>query len=208
MRVRLNEKKYIQEAFNCPQWKGQQKTLGNRPRRDQKAPGPGPHQIPHQDSGAVRRRAVQQGDPGLPSDSRRQAHRWQRRKKKQTLRSQRGRTDNARSTCTDGEYRSIIGSLTWLMNGTRPDLAIQFDAQQSSAQDVHLPVGYADSDFAGDLDDRKSTSGYVFTLGNGAISWRARKQPLVAFSTVEAEYIDASDARRRPYGSPPYTLAY
>ena len=49
---------------------------------------------------------------------------------------------------------------------------------------------------AGDQDDRKLTSGYVFTLGNGAISWRAHKQPLVAFSTVEAEYIGASDAAK------------
>ena len=46
------------------------------------------------------------------------------------------------------------------------------------------------------MDDRKSTSGYVFTLGGGAITWRARKQPLVAFSTVEAEYIGASDAAK------------
>ena len=59
-----------------------------------------------------------------------------------------------------------------------------------------MPIGYTDSDFAGDLDDRKSTSGYVFMLAGGAITWRARKQPLVAFSTVEAEYIGASDAAK------------
>ena len=44
-------------------------SLGCRGRRDKKAPGPGPHQRPHQDSGVVRGRAVQQGDPGLPSDN-------------------------------------------------------------------------------------------------------------------------------------------
>jgi len=129
------------------------------------------------------------------------------------------------------KYRSIVGSLTWLMDGTRldlaftvsmlskfvaapssehlaaaiytlrylrntVDLAIQFDAQRPTARDVLLPVGYTDSDFAGDLDDRKIDIRLRFTLGNGAISWRARKQPLVASSTMEAEYIGASDAAK------------
>jgi len=66
------------------------------------------------------------------------------------------------------------------------NLAIQYNASDSEAT---MPAGYTDSDFAGDPDDRKSTSGYVFMLAGGAITWRARKQPLVAFSTVEAEYI-------------------
>jgi len=57
-----------------------------------------------------------------------------------------------------------------------------------------MPIGYTDSDFAGDPNDRKSTSDYVFMLAGGAITWRAHKQPLVTFSTVEAEYIGASDA--------------
>jgi len=59
-----------------------------------------------------------------------------------------------------------------------------------------MPIGYTDSDFTGDPDDRKSTSGYVFMLAGSAITWRARKQPLVAFSTVEAEYIGASDTAK------------
>ncbi len=41
----------------------------------------------------------------------------------------------------------------------------------------------------GDLDDRKSTSGYVFQIGGTAISWRSKKQACVALSTAEAEYI-------------------
>ena len=73
------------------------------------------------------------------------------------------------------------------------NLAIQYHASDSEAT---MPAGYTDSDFAGDPDDRKSTSGYVFMLAGGAITWRARKQPLVAFSTVEAEYIGASDAAK------------
>ena len=55
-------------------------------------------------------------------------------------------------------------------------------------------VGYTDSDWAGSIDDRKSTSGYVFHIGSCAISWASKKQPIVAQSTVEAEYIAANVA--------------
>ncbi|GAA0153040.1 transmembrane signal receptor [Lithospermum erythrorhizon] len=48
---------------------------------------------------------------------------------------------------------------------------------------------YTDSDYAGDYDDRKSTSGYVFVLNDGAISWGSKKQPIVTLSTTEAEYV-------------------
>ena len=54
--------------------------------------------------------------------------------------------------------------------------------------------GYCDSDYAGDLDDRKSTSGYVFLLKGGAISWNSSKQETVALSTTEAEYVAAAHA--------------
>ncbi|CAI0428715.1 unnamed protein product [Linum tenue] len=52
--------------------------------------------------------------------------------------------------------------------------------------------GYTDSDYAGDLDDRKSTSGYTFFLAGGAISWSSKKQPVVTLSTTEAEFVAAS----------------
>ena len=52
-----------------------------------------------------------------------------------------------------------------------------------------IPIGYTNSDFQSDLDFRKSTSGCVFTLGAGAISWRSTKQPCIADSTTEAEYV-------------------
>lgn len=55
-------------------------------------------------------------------------------------------------------------------------------------------IRYSDSDWAGNLDDRKSTSGYVFTVGGGAISWKSKKQSCVALSTAEAEYIALSQA--------------
>ncbi|KAH9293522.1 hypothetical protein KI387_041275, partial [Taxus chinensis] len=49
--------------------------------------------------------------------------------------------------------------------------------------------GYTDSDYAGSVDDRKSTSGYVFHLGSGPISWISKKQIVVALSSTEAEYV-------------------
>ena len=50
-------------------------------------------------------------------------------------------------------------------------------------------IGYSDSDYAGCKDTRKSTSGYIFMLSNGPISWKRHKQSLLASSTMEAEYV-------------------
>ena len=57
-----------------------------------------------------------------------------------------------------------------------------------------LLVTYADSDWAGDHDDRKSTSGFVTSLGGNTIAWRSSKQSVVALSSVEAELISAAEA--------------
>ena len=54
--------------------------------------------------------------------------------------------------------------------------------------------GYTDSDWAGSVDDMKSTSGYVFTLGSGVFSWASKKQDTVAQSSAEAEYIAAANS--------------
>lgn len=51
---------------------------------------------------------------------------------------------------------------------------------------------YTDSDFAGDVDSRKSTSGYVFLMDGAAVAWLSKKQPIVTLSTTEAEYVAAS----------------
>ncbi|KAL0291904.1 UNVERIFIED_CONTAM: Retrovirus-related Pol polyprotein from transposon RE2 [Sesamum radiatum] len=58
----------------------------------------------------------------------------------------------------------------------------------TSSNDVCLK-GYCDSDYAGDVDDRKSTTGFVFYFGENAISWCSRKQPIVTLSTCESEYV-------------------
>ena len=61
--------------------------------------------------------------------------------------------------------------------------------------------GYTDSDFQGDRDSRKSTSGSMFTLGGAAIVWRSIKQSSIADSTMEAEHISASEATKEAFGS-------
>lgn len=55
-------------------------------------------------------------------------------------------------------------------------------------------VGYSDSDFAGCQDSRRSTSGYIYLLAGGAISWRSAKQTLIASSTMAAEFIACYEA--------------
>ena len=59
----------------------------------------------------------------------------------------------------------------------------------------HL-VGFSDSDWAGQIDDRKSTSGFIFYLNNGAISYASKSQKCVALSTAESEYIALGEAAR------------
>ena len=54
--------------------------------------------------------------------------------------------------------------------------------------------GYVDSDFTGDLDRRRSLTGYIFSIGGCAVSWKATLQPTVALSTTEAEFMAATEA--------------
>ncbi|KAH7307767.1 hypothetical protein KP509_22G076900, partial [Ceratopteris richardii] len=56
--------------------------------------------------------------------------------------------------------------------------------------------GFCDSDMAGDVDTRKSTSGYVFTIAGGVVSWCSRLQKIVALSTTEAECISATQTSK------------
>ncbi|KAH9327865.1 hypothetical protein KI387_044357, partial [Taxus chinensis] len=52
------------------------------------------------------------------------------------------------------------------------------------------------SDMAGDVDSRRSTTCYIYTVGGTAVSWISRLQKLVALSTTEAEYVAATEARK------------
>ncbi|KAL5577959.1 hypothetical protein UlMin_019658 [Ulmus minor] len=120
-------------------------------------------------------------------------------------------------------YASTVGSLMYAMLCTRPDICYAVgivSRYQSNPRPNHwvavkhilkylkrtrdymlvysgedlTPLGYTDSNFQSDKDSRKSTSGLVFTLGGGAIVWRSIKQSCITDSTMEAEYVAASEA--------------
>lgn len=121
----------------------------------------------------------------------------------------------------DTFYKQIIGSLMYITT-TRPDLqfAVSLLSRFMSKPTVlHLQAAkrvlrylkgtmefgiwykkggngellvYTDSDFAGDVESRKSTSGYVFLMDDAAVAWSSKKQPIVTLSTTEAKYVVAS----------------
>jgi hypothetical protein len=62
-----------------------------------------------------------------------------------------------------------------------------FGIKYTNEFDVKL-TGYSDSDWAGNPDDRKSTTGYTFNIGSGIVSWSNKKQPIVSLSSTEVEY--------------------
>ena len=116
-------------------------------------------------------------------------------------------------------YQSAVGSLLYLATKTRPDISFavgsvarycskptrehwtavkrifRYLKGTSSLGLLYQPqssrklIGYSDADWGGDGDDYKSTSGFCFEIGGTLVSWRSRKQPCVALSTTEAEYI-------------------
>ena len=77
------------------------------------------------------------------------------------------------------------------LHGTR-STGICFERNDKGIE--KFSIGYVDSDFASDLDKRRSTTGYVFTMANGPICWRSILQPTVALSTTEAEYMAMAEA--------------
>lgn len=74
------------------------------------------------------------------------------------------------------------------LNGTR-DMKLCY--QRDEKEDLH---GFCDADWAGDVSDRRSVTGYVFLLQGSAITWNSKKQPTVALSTTEAEYMAMSSS--------------
>ncbi|CAL2233202.1 unnamed protein product [Prunus armeniaca] len=101
----------------------------------------------------------------------------------------------------------MIGSLLYL-TASRPDISFSVGVCarfQANPKESHLnavkriikyvsgtpTLGYTDADWAGNVDDRKSTSGGCFYVGNNLVSWHSKKQACVSLSTAEAEYIAA-----------------
>eukprot|EP00253_Pinus_taeda_P024560 PITA_24560 len=83
-------------------------------------------------------------------------------------------------------------AVKWVLRYLRgtSDHCIIFNGSEGSV------CGYVDADYVGHLDKRKSTTGYVFTIVGGGISWTSKLQEIVALSTTEAEYIAAEDASK------------
>ena len=93
------------------------------------------------------------------------------------------------------QHVGAIKRLLRYLKGTR-NLGIKYSVQRDqNLQDQNLFFGYADAAYA-NTDDYKSTSGYVFVVNNGAITWRSKKQTTIALSSTESEYIALSEAGR------------
>ncbi|KAI3635902.1 hypothetical protein MIR68_006540 [Amoeboaphelidium protococcarum] len=119
-------------------------------------------------------------------------------------------------------FRALIGSLMYLMVGTRPEIAyavsqLSKSLENPSQQDVVAakrvlrylkgtvdlslildgnlslaPVAYADADYANDPQTRRSTTGYLIMMCGAAVAWKSKLQSQVALSSTEAEYYAAS----------------
>ena len=119
-------------------------------------------------------------------------------------------------------YASAVGSLMYAMVCTRPDIAhsvgvvsrflanpgkkhweaVKWILRYLKGTSHHclcfgnneiMLEGFADADMAGDVNTRKSTTGYVYTFAGAAVSWVSKLQKVVALSTTEAEYIAATE---------------
>lgn len=92
-------------------------------------------------------------------------------------------------SCFNEQHFNYAKNILHYIRGTI-DMKLLYTKNQ---QAVTL-IGYSDSDWAGDRNDSKSTSGYVFKLYGNTISWASRKQPTVSKSSTEAEYIALTEA--------------
>jgi Reverse transcriptase (RNA-dependent DNA polymerase)/GAG-pre-integrase domain/gag-polypeptide of LTR copia-type len=132
------------------------------------------------------------------------------------------KTDSERKQMAGKPYRAILGSVMWGQLATRPDLSFAvsllarfqinpgidhwnglmhvigyikntLDYGLTYYRDSDLsPIAYVDADYGGCRDTRRSTSGYVFIMAGGAVTWSSKRQTTVALSTVEAEYVAMS----------------
>ncbi|XP_034685753.1 secreted RxLR effector protein 161-like [Vitis riparia] len=121
-------------------------------------------------------------------------------------------------------YAYVVGSLMYAQTCTRPDISFavgMLGRYQSNSGMNHWKaakkvmrylrgtkdcmltfkrsdnlevIGYTDSDFAGCVDSRKSTFGYIYLLAGAAISWKSDKQTIIAASTMEAKFVACFEA--------------
>lgn len=122
-------------------------------------------------------------------------------------------------------YLEAVGSLNFLATRTRPDISFAVGQVAQRMHDPRVRdwqavkrilrylqqtldlklkysctasplVGYSDASYAPEAIDRKSTSGYIFLINGAAVSWRSKKQSIIALSSMEAEYISLCDAAK------------
>ncbi|WVY99473.1 hypothetical protein V8G54_015558 [Vigna mungo] len=134
-------------------------------------------------------------------------------------------TEKEKESMAEIPYASAIGSLMYAMVCTRPDIGhavgvvSRFMSNPGKAHweavkwilrylrgtiekclyfsKGELKVqGYVDADFGGEVDHRRSTTGYIFTVGTTAVSWMSQVQKIVALSTTEAEYVAVTEASK------------
>lgn len=134
-------------------------------------------------------------------------------------------SDEEKEEMKNRPYRELIGGLIYLANATRPDIAFATNTLSrfcSNPGKLHWQLAkqvlrylkgtshygikyqrnkenltaYTDSDWAGDIDDRRSCTGNVVSLAGGPISWKSKKQSSVALSTMEAEYAALAEVSR------------
>ncbi|KAE8674962.1 hypothetical protein F3Y22_tig00111708pilonHSYRG00377 [Hibiscus syriacus] len=89
----------------------------------------------------------------------------------------------------EGHWQAVKWIIRYLQQTV--DVGLVFKQYEELGQCV---VGYTDSDYAGDLDKRRSTTGYLFTLAKAPVCWKSTLQSTVALSTTEAEYMAVSEA--------------
>jgi hypothetical protein len=85
------------------------------------------------------------------------------------------------------EHMAAVKHLLRYIAGTR-----NYGCRYVKDKDGGKLIGYSDADMAGDIDDRKSTSGMLFMIGRKPVTWQSQKQKVVALSSCEAEYIAAT----------------
>lgn len=132
--------------------------------------------------------------------------------------------DSGPSEMANVPYQEAVGSILYLSQVTRPDIAHAVNTVSKFNKNpckIHWtavkrilrylkgtisaklefcrnedPVltGFCDADWGSDIDDRRSCTGYVFKMNGGAVSWNSKRQATVALSTTEAEYMGLSSA--------------
>jgi hypothetical protein len=90
-------------------------------------------------------------------------------------------------------HMQAVKHLLRCLKGTS-DLSLRYSKPKNSGpmDQTNVLWGFVDSDWAGCQDSRRSTSGYTLMLNGAAVSWKSKRQPVVALSTAEAEFIAAS----------------